>query len=154
YLHARWRENWPRAREVFLAMLPVMFGLSIEQINALVDGLIAWGFSAPTSGEPLPWPGHPAYPLQAGAVSALYFGERMYQFPLGVSGTALGTVLSPLFARHAARGDIAKLRDDLSLGLRLVIAVGLPASAGLMAVSLPLTRVLFEHGEFTLADSE
>ncbi|MSR57161.1 MAG: murein biosynthesis integral membrane protein MurJ [Planctomycetaceae bacterium] len=153
-LHAHWRENWPAAKEVFRAMLPVMFGLSIEQINALLDGVIAWGFSQPAGGGLLPWPGQPAYPLQTGAVSALYFGERMYQFPLGVFGIALGTVLFPLFARHAARGDFHRLRDDLSLGLRLVIALGVPASVGLIVVALPLTRVLFEHGEFTPADSQ
>jgi putative peptidoglycan lipid II flippase len=148
-----WRESGPAAREVFQAMLPVVVGLSIEQINTLVDGLIAWGFSQPEGGLPMPLPGAPAYPIQAGAVSALYFAERMYQFPLGVFGIALGTVLFPLFAGHAARGELHRLRDDLSLGLRLVIAIGVPASAGLIVLALPLTRLLFEYGEFTLTDS-
>jgi putative peptidoglycan lipid II flippase len=102
----------------------------------------------------MPLPGNPPYPLQAGAVSALYFGERLYQFPVGVFGVALGTVLFPLFARHAAEGAIDRLRDDLSLGLRLVLAIGIPASAGLMLVAEPLTRLLLEHGEFTLDDSK
>jgi putative peptidoglycan lipid II flippase len=148
-----WRERGPAVRDIFSAMLPVVFGLSIEQINALVDGLIAWGFSQPEGGGTMPLPGSPAYPLEAGAVSALYFGERMYQFPLGVFGIALGTVLFPLFARHAARGEIGRLRDDLGHGLRLVIAVGVPASVGLIIVALPLTRLLFEHGAFTVDDS-
>jgi len=148
-----WQDAWPAVREIFRAMLPVMFGLSIEQINTLLDGLIAWGFSQPEGGGLMPLPGSPAYPLQAGAVSALYFGERLYQFPVGVFGVALGTVLFPLFARHAAEGAIDRLRDDLSLGLRLVLAIGIPASAGLMLVAVPLTRLLLEHGEFTVDDS-
>lgn len=152
-LRAGWRESQPAVREVFRAMLPVVIGLSIEQINTLADGLIAWGFSQPEGGLPMPLPGAPAYPLRAGAVSALYFAERMYQFPLGVFGIALGTVLFPLFAGHAARGELHKLRDDLTLGLRLVIAIGIPASAGLIVLALPLTRLLFEHGEFTMDDS-
>jgi len=148
-----WTAAWPAVRDIFRAMLPVMFGLSIEQINTLLDGLIAWGFSQPETGGTMPLPGSPPYPLQAGAVSALYFGERLYQFPVGVFGVALGTVLFPLFARHAAEGAIDRLRDDLSLGLRLVLAIGIPASAGLMLVAEPLTRLILEHGEFTIDDS-
>jgi putative peptidoglycan lipid II flippase len=147
------KETRVAALSIFRAMLPVMFGLSIEQINTLLDGLIAWSFSEPAGGGTMPLPGSPAYPLRAGAVSALYFGERLYQFPVGVFGVALGTVLFPLFARHAARGEIERLRDDLSLGLRLVVAIGIPASAGLAIVSTPLTRLLLEHGEFTAEDS-
>lgn len=152
-LRSGWEASRPAVGGVFRAMLPVVLGLSIEQINTLVDGLIAWGFSQPPEGGLMPLPGHPAYPLQAGAVSALYFAERMYQFPLGVFGIALGTVLFPLFAQHAARGELKKLRDDLGLGLRLLIAIGIPASVGLMVIALPLTRLLFEHGEFTIDDS-
>src|SRR6185436_13873369 len=87
---SNWRASWPAVRGIFQAMLPVIFGLSIEQINTLLDGLIAWGFSQSPDGQPMPLPGHPAYPLQSGAVSALYFGERLFQFPLGVFGVALG----------------------------------------------------------------
>jgi putative peptidoglycan lipid II flippase len=149
----QWRDAWPDVRGIVRAMLPVMFGLSIEQINTLLDGLIAWFFSQPEGGGLMPLPGSPPYPLQAGAVSALYFGERLYQFPVGVFGVALGTVLFPLFARHAAQGAIERLRDDLTIGLRLVLTIGIPASAGLMLVAEPLTRLLLEHGEFTHDDS-
>lgn len=153
-LKAGWNARRVQTLDVFRAMLPVIVGLSIEQINTLIDGLIAWGFSQPPDGRPMPLPGHPAYPLQAGAVSSLYFAERMYQFPLGVFGIALGTVLFPLFARHAARRELDKLRHDLGLGLRILIAIGFPASVGLMVIAVPLTRLLFEHGEFTPMDAE
>src|SRR5204863_9866264 len=122
--------------------------------NSFLDRMIAWTLTAPTAGEGLATlPGGLAHPLAPGAVSALYFGERVYQFPLGVFGVALGTVLFPLLSRHAARGELNRVRDDLSLGLRLVIAIGLPASAGLVLVAEPLTRLLFQHGDFTAADT-
>jgi putative peptidoglycan lipid II flippase len=150
----RWQLVRPAVREIARAMLPVTLGLSITQINTVLDRLIAWTLTAPIEGAwgmPLPW--GLAYPLEAGAVSALYFGERVYQFPLGVFGVALGTVLFPLLSRHAARGELFRVRDDLSLGLRLVIAIGLPASAGLVLVAEPLTRLLYQHGDFTALDT-
>jgi putative peptidoglycan lipid II flippase len=152
----RWQPVRPAVSEIVRAMLPVTLGLSITQINTVLDRLIAWTLTAPApiAGEMVATlPGGLAYPLAPGAVSALYFGERVYQFPLGVFGVALGTVLFPMLSRHAARGEMERVREDLSLGLRLVIAIGLPASAGLVLVAKPLMRLLFEHGDFTAADT-
>ncbi len=138
-----------RLRSLSLAMLPVLAGLALVQLNTLVDGLIAWGFSAPNEtvvdGVRV---SDPNYPLEAGTASALYLGQRMYQFPLGVFGVALGTVLFPLLTRHAERGRLDLVRDDLEYGLRLVVAVGLPASLGLVLLARPITDLLFRHGEF------
>lgn len=142
-------ETRGRAREVAAAMLPVLAGLALVQVNTLVDSLIAWGFSAPSEtivdGVRVPTAG---YPLESGTAAALYLGQRMYQFPLGVFGVALGTVLFPLLARHAERGRADLLRDDLGLGLRLVLAIGLPASLGLVLLAEPITDLLFRHGRF------
>ncbi len=151
--HGDWRSVGPQVREILAAMLPVVLGLSITQINTFFDSVIAWSFSHPV-GDPtavMPLPGSPHYPLAAGAVSALYYGERMYQFPLGVFGVALGTAIFPMLARHAARGEMEALKQDLSLGLRLVLVIGLPASAALMWLAHPVARCLFERGEFTPA---
>ncbi|HEY2250298.1 MAG TPA: murein biosynthesis integral membrane protein MurJ, partial [Planctomycetaceae bacterium] len=150
----RWQAVRPAVGEIARAMLPVTLGLSITQINTVLDRLIAWTLMAPVAGTwAMPLPFGVAYPLEPGAVSALYFGERVYQFPLGVFGVALGTVLFPLLSRHAARGEFDRVRDDLSLGLRLVIAIGLPASAGLVLIAEPLTRLLYQHGDFTALDT-
>ncbi|MBW3542760.1 MAG: polysaccharide biosynthesis C-terminal domain-containing protein, partial [Planctomycetes bacterium] len=89
--------------------------------------------------------------LETGTASSLYFAQRMYQFPLGVFGVALGTVLFPLMAAHAAQGRLDRLRESLDLGLRLVLAVGLPASVGLILIARPLTGLFFQHGEFDAA---
>jgi putative peptidoglycan lipid II flippase len=145
-----WREARPLLREVVFTMAPVIVGLSITQINTLADSLIAWFFSAPadTPDALISWLGGVTYPLRAGTVSALYFGERMYQFPLGVFGVALGTVLFPLLARHAAAGEFDRLRDDLSLGLRMVLVIGMPASVAYIFLAHPIARAFFERGAF------
>ena len=149
--HWNWSQAWSGLRDVGVAVLPVTLGLSITQINTVFDSVIATVFAGPP-GSVMPLPGSPAYPLATGAVSALYFGERMYQFPLGVFGIALSTVLFPRMSQHVARGEPQLLRDDLSLGLRLILAIGLPASAGLILVAEPITRLLFQQGEFGETD--
>lgn len=143
-----------RLRDLGIAMLPVLAGLALTQLNTLVDSLIAWGFSAPgeTLVDGLRVP-NPDYPLESGTASALYLGQRMYQFPLGVFGVALGTVLFPLLTRHAERGRLDLVRDDLGLGVRLVLAIGLPASLGLVLLAEPITTLLFRHGEFDAFDA-
>jgi putative peptidoglycan lipid II flippase len=99
-------------------------------------------------------PGRPHFPLETGTASALYFGQRIYQFPLGVFGAALGTVIFPLLSRHAGQGQMDRLRDDLSMGLRLVVGIGVPASAGIVLLARPLTVLFFERGEFDAAATE
>ncbi len=140
-----WREAKPKVKEILTGMIPILLGLSITQLNALADGLIAWGFSAPEAATDLELA---EYPMESGTASALYLGQRMYQFPLGVFGVALGTVMFPLLSRHAQRGDFDSLRRDFLLGLQLVVCIGLPASAGLVLLSEPMTELLFRHGAF------
>lgn len=144
-----WRMETKSIRRVASEMLPVVIGLSITQLNTVLDSFVAWGFSpADGAGILMPLPGSPAYPLESGTATALYLGQRLYQFPLGVFGVALGTVLFPLFARHAQQGESDRLREDLSLGIRLVLAIGLPASAGLMLIAHPLATLFFQYGKF------
>lgn len=153
-----WRDARSQVRDVIRGMMPVLIGLSIAQINSVSDSLIAWGFSAPVEiiepGDGLliaSW--NLAYPLEPGTASALYFGQRLLQFPLGLFGLALGTVLFPLMTRHAAAQRIDRMQRTLLLGLKQVIGVGLPASAGMIILAGPITRLLFEYGQFTSDDS-
>jgi putative peptidoglycan lipid II flippase len=158
----QWQEAREGVREIVRAVIPVTLGLSITQINTLLDSVIAWIFSGSAKAanginELIPWLswlGNIRYPLEQGAVSTLYYGERLYQLPVGVFGIALGTVLLPLLSRHAARGDLAKLREDVGLSLRLALIIGVPASLGLMVMALPITRLLFEHGSFVERDAQ
>ncbi len=155
----RFDYSWADARgplaQILRAMGPMVLGLTITQINTLLDSLIAWALSSgPAGPERIAWlPGEPYYPMRQGAVAAIYFGERLYQFPLGLLGLAVATAIFPLLSRHAARGDRRRLGEDLTLGCRLVLFLGLPASAGLVLLAGPITQLLFERGEFTAQDS-
>lgn len=155
----RFRYDAPAAgdglRRIVRAMLPMLFGLAVTQLNTLCDSLIAWGLAA-APGEPrqIAWLGSTvAYPLRQGAAAAVYYGERFYQFPLGILGMAVAAAIFPLLSRHAARGDLGRLRSDLTLGLRLVLSLGLPAAAGLALVAEPIVRLVLEHGRFTPDDT-
>ncbi len=142
---------WP----IYAAMVPILFGISITQINTVLDSLIAWGL-APSSGPAgdVSRIGLRQWILPHGTASALYFGQRMYQFPLGVFGVALGTILFPRLALHAQRSDRTRFLDDLRGGLRLTICIGGPAGLGLMLLARPITALLFQHGRFQGDDTE
>ncbi|MCP4787569.1 MAG: murein biosynthesis integral membrane protein MurJ [Fuerstiella sp.] len=130
---------------VFQAMGPVLIGLSITQINGLIDGLLAWTLVSPNlDGNTF----LSRFLLPEGTAAALYLGQRLYQFPLGVFAIALGTVLFPRFARHAASGDLEELSRDLLHGLQLVLVVGIPASVGLWFMAESITNLLFRYGQF------
>ena len=146
-----WRDALPQAREVFHSMIPVVAGVTLSQLNSLVDSALAWGLSLPVWKAAAPAAWLPV--LESGTASALYLGQRMYQFPLGVFGVALGTVLFPILTRHAEQRDMPGFRSDLTLGLRLSLAIGLPASAGLILVAGPLSTALFQHGRFDVHDA-
>ncbi|MCA9063663.1 MAG: murein biosynthesis integral membrane protein MurJ [Planctomycetaceae bacterium] len=154
-----------RRRRVFAVIIPALAGLSLSQVNALVDAGLAWGLAS-TSGTASQQPGeihhrqaasHDAFAdpfsgrhwhFQEGTASALYLGQRLFQFPMGVFGIALGTVLFPRFARHAAAGRRDEFASDIHYGLRLVILIGIPASLGLWLLAEPIARLLFQRGRF------
>jgi putative peptidoglycan lipid II flippase len=155
----RFDYNWQSSRDAFWqvgrTMLPITLGMAVTQINTLLDSLIAWGLSAEAgASQTISWLGDGVYyPMQTGAAAAVYYGERFYQFPVGVLGLAIATVIYPLVSRHAARGDTAQIGADLTLGLRLVWFTAMPAGIGMMLLADPLARVLFERGAFTAEDS-
>ncbi len=148
--------HWASSRPYLIRILrttgPMMLGLAITQINTLLDSVIAWSLAydpGGSSSRSVSWLGGVVdYPLEVGAASAIYFGERLYQFPLGILGMAIATAIFPLLSRHAAAGELQKMGNDLSYGLRLALFLGLPASVGLVLMAEPIARVLFEHGEF------
>jgi putative peptidoglycan lipid II flippase len=155
----RFDYDWPASREavrqIVASLGPMLLGLAVTQINTLCDSLLAWALASPAeTPTPVLWLGGAvAYPLKSGAAAAIYYGERLYQFPLGLLGMAVATVIFPALSRHAARGQLDRLANDLTLGLRLVLFLGVPAGAGLVLLSDPLARLLFEHGEFTAEDA-
>jgi putative peptidoglycan lipid II flippase len=87
------------------------------------------------------------------AVSWLYFANRLIELPLGIVGVAMGTVLVPGLTRALRGGDPTAVTHAESRGLELAIGLALPATLGLMVLSEPVVRMLFEHGVFTSADT-
>jgi len=116
-------------KKIMKLMLPAIFGSSVAQINLLLDTVIA-SF------------------LVAGSVSWLYFSDRLVEFPLGIFGVALATVILPnLSSRHAEKSP-ALFSMTLDWALRWGLLVGVPATAGLFMLSTPMISTLFQYGEF------
>lgn len=124
-------------RVIARTMIPMTIGLSVVQINALLDSFIAYWFVTSHSGGP----------------AVLGYAQRLYQFPLGVFAVSLATALFPAMARNAAEGDMHRLSNTLSRGLRLVMFEGLPCTVGLILIREPLTQALFERGAFKVGDT-
>ena len=113
-------------------MAPVALGIGVIQVNVMMDRLIA-KFCVPGDG----------------AVSALHFGNRLVQFPLGVLGLALATAVFPSYARQAAAGNREQLARTVNLAVRTTMFLSFPCMAALLAFRVPIVQVLFEHGAFT-----
>jgi putative peptidoglycan lipid II flippase len=157
-LGLRFEFNYAESRRslsrILRAMASTTLGLAVTQINTLSDSLIACGFAAAPGGpNTISCLGGVSYPLKQGAAAAVWYGERVYQFPLGLLGIAVATVIFPLLSRHVAQGQLGRVGSDLTLGLRLVIFGGIPAAAGLFLLAEPFARLLFERQNFTPADT-
>jgi putative peptidoglycan lipid II flippase len=87
------------------------------------------------------------------AVSWLYFANRLIELPLGIVGVAMGTVLVPELTRALRGDDRTAVAHAESRGLELAVGLALPATLGLIVLSQPIVRMLFEHGVFTAADT-
>jgi putative peptidoglycan lipid II flippase len=87
------------------------------------------------------------------AVSWLYFANRLIELPLGIVGTAMGTVLVPELTRAVGAGDEASIAQAESRALELAVGLALPAALGLIVLRAPIVSTLFEHGAFDAADA-
>ena len=92
--------------------------------------------------------------LPSGAVSFLYYADRLNQMPLGVIGIAIGTALLPVLARHVAAGDDRMVRHYLSRALEFSLLLGLPAAVALGMAGAPIVAVLFQRGAFGPAEAQ
>jgi putative peptidoglycan lipid II flippase len=91
--------------------------------------------------------------LQAGAVSYLYYADRLYQLPLGIVGVAIGVVLLPDLSRNLRAGNHASVMDSQNRSVEFALLLTLPAAVALAVAAEPIIRVLFERGAFTAADT-
>ena len=137
------REGWrprfdlvlsPRVREIAALMTPGFFGSAIYQVNVYVAGVLA-------------------YAISDSAGTLLFYANRLMELPIGVFAIAVSTVVYPLIARHAVEGKFTDMAEDYRKGIRLILMINVPAAAGLGLLSEPIIRVLFQHGQFTAADT-
>ncbi len=91
--------------------------------------------------------------LPVGAVSFLYYADRIMELPLALFGIAMGTAILPTLSEHLSNGDRAAAKHDLSYGLAWLAWLSLPALAGMIWLAQPIIATLFEHGKFTAADT-
>ena len=114
-------------------MLPAALGVSVAQVSLLINTHIA------------SW-------LGDGAISWLYFADRLMEFPSALLGVALGTVLLPSLVKRHSEGNAAEYSRLLDWGLRVALLLSLPAAVALVMLAVPLIATLFWHGEFTRHD--
>ena len=131
----RLRRTHDGVARVISLILPAVLGVSVGQINLLVDTIIA-SF------------------LVTGSVSWLYFSERMSALPLGVFGVALATVILPHLSRQHAASSPESFSDTLDWALRLVVLIATPAALGLGVLATPILATLFQYGAFSAHDVE
>ncbi|MCC7284502.1 MAG: murein biosynthesis integral membrane protein MurJ [Acetobacteraceae bacterium] len=124
----------PAVRRIAALMLPGTLGAGVTQINLMVDVLLA-------------------SLLPAGAVSWLYYADRVNQLPLGVIGIALSTALLPLLSRQVRAGETASANASQNRAVEFALLVTLPAAVALVVAALPIVDTLFGRGAFGETDA-
>ena len=132
----RWRFDWqhPAVRRILGLYAPILAGLVVNQLAIA----LSYNLATRTGDQ---------------SISFMKFATTLYQFPLGLVVTALSVATLPTLARQAT-DQLLAFKQTLSEGLRMVITLILPATAGLFALAVPIVSLLFEHGEFTAQDTE
>ena len=122
------------SRRLFKRVGPGALGAGMYQVNLLISQNFA-------------------STLPTGAISYLFYADRLNQLPLGIVGIAIATTLLPLLSRHIAKGEEDKARHYAGRAIEFCLLLGLPAMIGLAVVSRPIIQMLFQHGAFTHDDT-
>ncbi|UTA49679.1 murein biosynthesis integral membrane protein MurJ [Simiduia sp. 21SJ11W-1] len=123
----------PGVKRVMVLMVPALFGVSVSQINLLLDTVLA-SF------------------LPTGSVSWLYYSDRLAELPLGVFGVAIATVILPSLSRQHASADAETFNKTLNWSLRMVLLVALPSTLALLLLAVPILSTLFLYGKTSVGD--
>lgn len=129
----KWGWNDVGVKKIRKLMLPALFGVSVSQINLLFDTFIA-SF------------------LATGSISWLYYSDRLLEFPLGLFGIAIATVILPALSKAHVGASKEHFSNTLDWGVRMVLFLGIPAMTGLIILAKPMLLVLFMRGEFGICD--
>lgn len=133
----RFRLDWQHAgvRRILRQMAPALFGVSVAQVSLLLNTIVA-SF------------------LVSGSVSWLYYADRLMEFPAGMLGVALGTILLPSLSKAAVQTEGNQFSELLDWGLRLTFLLALPAALGLAMLATPLVTTMYHYGAFAPNDVE
>ncbi len=124
--------NHSGAKKIGKLLLPRLFGSAVYQLTVFVDTFCA----------------SLAMIVGAGGISAIYYSNRILQFPMGLFGIALASALLPSMSGFAARNDFEEFKRILNFALKNILLVMLPISIFLMLFSTSIIRLLFQRGEF------
>jgi putative peptidoglycan lipid II flippase len=124
----------PGVRRVLRQMGPAVFGVSIGQVSLVINTIFA-SF------------------LVTGSVSWLYYADRLMEFPAGMLGVALGTILLPSLSKHYATSSTEAYSRLLDWGLRITLMLAVPAAVALALLAVPLIATLFQYGAFSATDA-
>ncbi len=131
----KWGWNDEHVKRIRLLMLPAILGVSVHQLNALVDTVIA-SF------------------LMTGSISWLYYADRLIEFPLGLFGIGIATVILPSLSKLHSTNNPAKFQETMDWALKMVLLMAFPALAGLIVLGPLIIKILYTHGEFTATDGQ
>ncbi|MDR8524732.1 murein biosynthesis integral membrane protein MurJ [Shewanella fidelis] len=130
-----WGWNHPGVVKIRTLMIPALFGVSVSQINLLLDTFIA-SF------------------LVTGSISWLYYSDRLLEFPLGLFGIAIATVILPALSKRHVNAESGEFAKTMDWGVKAIVLLGLPAMCGLIILAKPMLMVLFMRGAFGYDDVE
>ncbi len=125
----------PGVKKIMALMAPALFGVSVSQINLLLDTVLA-------------------SLLETGSVTWLYYSDRLMELPLGLFAIAISTVILPSLSKNYATQTAQEFSRTMDWGVRLVVLLAVPAAVALMVLAKVLLASLFFYGEFSLADVE
>lgn len=127
-----WHWGHPEVKGLFINLLPIFLGTAVNQLYLAINRIFASG-------------------LAEGSISALNYAGKLMNLPMGIFVLAVSSAIFPTLSEQAVRGDRAALGFTQARGIKLVLLVTLPASAGLMALKIPIVSLLFERGAFDAA---
>lgn len=130
----RWDTKHEGVRRVLSLMLPALFGVSVSQINLLLDTILA-SF------------------LPSGSVSWLYYSDRLSELPLGMFAIAIATVILPALSRNRAVASVQQFSRTLDWALRMILLIAVPASIALFVLGHSILIALFQYRETTAFDA-
>ncbi|RUM56467.1 MAG: murein biosynthesis integral membrane protein MurJ, partial [Marinomonas sp.] len=123
----------PGVKRILLLMGPALFGVSVGQINLLLDTVLA-------------------SLLETGSITWLYLSDRLYELPLGIFAIAISTVILPSLSRSYASESGSRFANTLDWGLRLLLLIAVPSALALCVLAKPIIATVFYRGELTVHD--